>query len=553
MSPILWKKINTGLSAGRVQSVAVRLIAEQEKKIQNFIPRPTYQIYGSFTNPESNRIFDAKLEKEIEDKQEMRNILKLCINSTFIVKEITIKQEKKSPPPPFTTSSLQQEAYKKLSYSTSQTMLLAQKLYEKGLITYIRTDSTNLSKNILSEIKNFLLFSYGKKYFSIRKFYKKKFSQEAHEAIHPTIIDNNENYLDSFLLDKNQKRLYKLIWERTIIGQMSDAIFEKKDVYIQSSHLKNLFVYTQKTVLFDGFMKISSKEKKEKYNLEMERGSLLEKKEVTAKQTIKNQIYRYNEASLVKKLEQLGIGRPSTYVSIISTIQNRNYVNIQKISKKVEVRETFSLKKNLIYKKNDEVYKIEKNKFFPTEMGILTTDFLKKNFDDIVNYSFTANLEKNFDDIAKGKQSWIQIVENFYSKFYEKMQHVKKNVDKIHKERFLGKDPKSNKKVFAKIARYGPIVQMGEYKNKEKPKFSPLLNRQKIESISLPEALKILELPKLLGTFEKNEIFLKINKYNIYIKYNKKSIPVDEKMFFNNYLNLEQAINIIIENKKKIE
>ncbi|WP_341657059.1 DNA topoisomerase [Blattabacterium cuenoti] len=550
LSPILWKKINRGLSAGRVQSVAVRLIVEQEKKIQDFIPYPVYQINGIFTDSEQKITLNAKLEKKIEDKKEMKNILSLCINSTFKVKKITIKQEKKRPPLPFTTSSLQQEACHKLNYSISKTMLLAQKLYEKGFITYIRTDSTSLSKNILLDIKNFILSSYGKRYLSIKKFYIKKiFSQEAHRAIHPTIINFEEDYLNT--LDVFQKRLYKLIWERTIIGQMTDAIIEKKDIYIQSSHLKeNFFICTKKTILFDGFMKILDKERKHHFDV-INKGFFLERNEITAKQVFPNHLHRYNEASLVKKLEQLGIGRPSTYVPTISTIQKRNYVSIQKIYKKIEIREIFILKGNLITKRNDKIAEIEKNKFFPTEIGILTSDFLKKNFFKIINYNFTANLEKNFDDIAKGKQSWIKILEDFYNEFYKKIQYVKKNVNKIHKKRFLGKDPKSNKKIFVRIAKYGPVVQIGEFNNGNKPKFYPLLNKQKIEEISLTEALKIIELPKLLGILEEKEILLKINKFNIYIKYNNKSIPIDEKIFFNNSLNLEKAINII-KNKDQI-
>ncbi|WP_341656650.1 type I DNA topoisomerase [Blattabacterium cuenoti] len=554
LSPILWKKINTGLSAGRVQSVAVRLIVEQEKKIQNFTPYPVYQINGIFTDSKQKITLNAKLEKKIEDKKEMKNILSLCINSTFTVKKIIIKQEKKSPPLPFTTSSLQQEAYNKLNYSISKTMLIAQKLYEKGFITYIRTDSTSLSKTILLDIKNFILSSYGKKYLSVKKFSTKKiFSQEAHRAIHPTIINFEKNYLNT--LDVFQKRLYKLIWKRTIIGQMTDSILEKKYIHIQSSHLeKYFFICTKKTIVFDGFMKILNQEEKlETFDFDViNKGSSLERKEITAKQVFQNNLRkRYNEASLVKKLEKLGIGRPSTYVPTISTIQRRNYVSIQKIYKKIEIREIFILKGNLITKKNDEITEVEKNKFFPTEIGILTTDFLKKNFCNIINYSFTANLEKNFDDIAKGKQSWIKILENFYNEFYKKIQYVEDNVNKIHKIRFLGKDPKSNKKIFVRIAKYGPVIQMGEFNNGNKPKFYPLLNKQKIEEISLTEVLKIIELPKLLGLFEKEEILLKINKFNIYIKYNNKSIPIDEKIFFNNSLNLEKAINII-KNKGKI-
>ncbi|QIK16676.1 type I DNA topoisomerase [Blattabacterium sp. DPU] len=552
LSPILWKKINTGLSAGRVQSVAVRLIVEQENKIQNTTPTAVYQINGTFTNPKQKIIFNAKLEKKIEDKKKIKNILTSCINSTFTVKKILLKKEKKKPPLPFTTSSLQQEACNKLQYSISKTMFLAQKLYEKGFITYIRTDSTNLSESILSDIKNFILFSYGKKYLSIKNFSKKKnkFSQEAHEAIHPTIINSNQTYLDS--LDTFQKRLYKLIWERTIMGQMKDAIFEKKDVYIQPSQLKYCFIHTNKTVLFDGFTKILNKKEKEKSNINVSSikiGSFLEKKEIIAKQTFKNHLYRYNEASLVKKLEKLGIGRPSTYVSVISTIQKRNYIDLYKISKKIETHEIFILKGNLITKKSNQKIDIEKNKFYPTKMGIIITNFLKKNFHEIIDYNFTANLENNFDNIAKGKQSWIEIIKDFYNNFYKKLQYVQKNVEKIHKERFLGKDPKSDKKIFAKIAKYGPVIQMGEFGKKNRPKFFPLLDKQNIETISLLEALKIIELPKLIGIFEKKEILLKINKYNIYIKYNNKSIPIDEKIFFNNSLNLEQAINIIIKNQ----
>ncbi len=551
LSPILWKKVKKGLSAGRVQSAAVKLIVEREQKIQNLIPLPSYQIDGVFTN-EQKTVFNAKLEKKIENKNQMMSILSSCINSTFLVKKIILKYEKKNSPPPFTTSSLQQEAYKKLNYSISKTMFLAQKLYEKGFITYIRTDSTSLSKNILSEIKNHILSSYGKKYLSIKEFYKGKIlSQEAHESIHPTIINHvDENYLES--LDVFQKRLYKLIWERTIMGQMTDSVIEKKDFYIQPSHLEYFFIWTKKTIFFDGFMKITNQDKKEKPNiLEIKQGSFLKRKKIIAKQIIQNYLYRYNEASLVRDLEKLGIGRPSTYVPIISTIQKRNYVNIQKILKKIEKRKSFFLKENSITEKNEEITEIEKNKFIPTEIGILTNNFLKKNFGDIVNYDFTANLEKNFDDIAQGRKSWIEILKNFYDGFHQKIQHVKKYVDKIHKERFLGIDPKSNRKVFARIARFGPIVQMGEFKDKDKPKFSPLLNNQNINMISLSEALKILELPKFLGFFEKEEVLLKINKYNIYIKHKKKYIPIEEKIFFNSLnLELEQAIKIIIENRK---
>ncbi|WP_185855829.1 type I DNA topoisomerase [Blattabacterium cuenoti] len=556
LSPVLWKKINTGLSAGRVQSAAVRLIVEREQNIKNFIPIPIYQIYGVFTNSGSNSkkiIINAKLEKKIENKNKMENILISCSNASFLIKNIITKYEKKTPPPPFTTSSLQQEASKQLNYSISKTMFLAQKLYEKGYITYIRTDSTNLSKEILSKIKNYILLLYGKKYLSQKEFLSKnKFSQEAHEAIHPTDIKNSSLNTSLDSLDISQKRLYQLIWERTIIGQMSDAHIEIKNFYIQSSlNLEYPFVWTKKTVIFDGFMRIKNKNDSKKIQIEIEQGTSLKKKEIIAKQIFTKHLPRYSESSLVRNLEKLGIGRPSTYVPIISTIQKRNYVNRQKIIKKIEERETFflNLKKNIITEKKDQITEIEKNKFIPTDMGILTTNFLKKNFQEIVDFGFTANLEKSFDDIAKGKKSWNKIIQNFYDKFHEKIKHVEKNVDKIHKKRFLGIEPVSNQKIFAKVGRFGPIVQMGEFKDKKKPKFSPLLNSQKIDTISFELALKLLELPKLLGIFENNEILLKINKYNIYIKHKNKSIPIEENYFFD--INLEKAINLILENRKK--
>ncbi|WP_185866349.1 type I DNA topoisomerase [Blattabacterium cuenoti] len=550
LSPILWKKINAGLSAGRVQSAALRLIVEREKNIQNFIPNSGYQIFGIFTN--KNKItINAKLEKKIEGEIKMKKILQSCIDSSFFIKKIVTKQEKKTPPPPFTTASLQQEACKKLNFSISKTMFLAQKLYEKGYITYIRTDSTSLSKDILSEIKNYILSSYGKSYFSPKEFLsKKKFSQEAHEAIHPT--DIGKNSLED--LDTYEKILYKFIWERTIIGQMTDANIEKKNFYIQSSNFEISFVFTEKTIIFDGFMKIyggDNLEKKETNLSKIQKGTLLQKEKITAKQIFTKHLPRYNEASLVKNLEKLGIGRPSTYVPIISTIQKRNYVNLQKSIKKKEYRKSFILnEKNIIIEKKNEITEIEKNKFIPTEIGILTTNFLKKNFHEIVDYDFTANLEKEFDNIAKGEVSWKKIIKNFYDGFHKKIEYVEKNVEKVHKKRFLGIDPISKKKIFSQVARFGPIVQMGEFKNKEKPKFSPLLISQKIDTISLKIALKLLELPKSLGVFEEEEVLLRVNKYNVYIRHKNKSIPIEEKMFFNSF-HLKDAIDVIKKNRKK--
>ncbi|MDR1804730.1 MAG: type I DNA topoisomerase, partial [Flavobacteriales bacterium] len=546
LSPILWKKINYGLSAGRVQSAAVKLIVEREKKIQNFTPIPGYQIYGTF-NHKKKITLHAKFEHKIEGKEKMKKILLSCINTNFFVKKIITKQENKTPPPPFTTSTLQQEASKKLNYSISKTMFLAQKLYEEGFITYIRTDSTSLSKEILSQIKNYILYSYGKQYLSKKEFSSNnKFSQEAHESIRPT--DITKKTLET--LELSQKRLYQLIWKRTVIGQMSDAKIETKYFYIQSSNIENFFIYTNKTIVFDGFMKIENARNENTYLSQIKKGTPLQEKEIIAKQIFTQHLPRYNEATLVNNLEKLGIGRPSTYVPIISTIKKRNYVNIQKYIKKIKLRECFFLKKNVIIEKKDKITEIEKNKFIPTEIGILTTDFLERNFQEIVDYNFTANLEKNLDNIAKGKESWHNVIKIFYEEFYNKIKKVKKNVEKIHKQRFLGFEPISNRKIFAKIARFGPIIQIGEFKDKKKPKFYPLLIHQKIDTITFRDSLKIIELPKYLGTFEEQKIFLKMNKYNIYIQHKNKIIPVEEKIFFDS-LTLKKAIDIILENKKK--
>ncbi|WP_185850766.1 type I DNA topoisomerase [Blattabacterium cuenoti] len=548
LSPILWKKVNTGLSAGRVQSVAVRLIVEREKEIQKFKPISKFQISGFFSN-ENKEVFVAKLEKKIDSKKEMEKILLSCINSDFFVKNIVVKREKKTPPPPFTTSSLQQEASKVLNYSISKTMFLAQKLYEKGYITYMRTDSLHLSQSFLSEVKNHILFSYGKEYLSPKTFSsEKKFTQEAHEAIHPT---NIKELLNDFE-DLNQKRLYKMIWERSVIGQMTDSNLEIKNFYIQSSNLKDLenhsFIYINKTVIFDGFMKIKNQNFQKDNIPKIKKGTFLQKKEIIAKKIYTKHISRYNEASLVKNLERLGIGRPSTYVPIISTIQKRNYINKKKIIEVSKKNEIFILNENnIIIEKKEKIYEKEKDKFIPTEMGFITTDFLKENFQEILNFDFTANLEKDFDNIAKGELSFQEVIKNFYEKFHEKIEYVKKNVKKIHKERFLGIDPISNRKIFAKIARFGPILQMGEFKDKKKPKFSPLLSSKKIDTITFEEALKLLELPKSMGVFKENEIFLKMNKNNIYFEYGKNFFKVKEDIFFHSF-DLKDAINMIEKN-----
>ncbi|WP_185873069.1 type I DNA topoisomerase [Blattabacterium cuenoti] len=552
LSPLLWKKIKPKLSAGRVQSIAVRLIVERENKIKNIIPIKTFKINGIFKK--DDQIIYTKFNENIENKRKVKELMKSFINNNFFVEKIIENIEKKSPSYPFTTSSLQQESFNKLRFSISKTMFLAQELYEKGYITYIRTDSQKLSSIIISEIKKYVLNTYGDKYLSIRvnKSSNKKFSQESHEAIRPTVINYDSSYLK--LLNKNEKMLYKLIWNRTIMSQMKDAIFRKKFFYIKFSNLNNFFIGNDKIIEFDGFMKIKNIDKNNLFSLKIKKGSSLERVEIIAKQIIKNNSHRYNESSLVKDLENLGIGRPSTYVPIISTIKNKNYVNIQKIIKEKNFYEIFILKEksNVISNINENKIRIERNKFIPTEIGTIITNFLKKYFKEIVNYNFTADLEKKFDDVSKGNLSWTSVIQDFYKNFEKKLFYVNNNVKKIYNKHYIGIDPKSNKKIFTRIAKFGPVIQLGDFeKNKEKPKFFPLLNNHKIDSISLNNAINIINLPRSIGFFRKKEILLKMNKYNVYIKYNNKLIPIEKEEFFNNKINLKKAINIINNFEKK--
>ncbi|WP_185864814.1 type I DNA topoisomerase [Blattabacterium cuenoti] len=552
LSPLLWKKIKKGLSAGRVQSIAVRLIVEREQKIKNHIPVKTYKITGSFIK--DKEIIYANFSKNLKNKKEVKSIMDLCINTKYFkIKEIIENNEKKSPSPPFTTSSLQQESCNRLNFSISKTMFIAQSLYEKGYITYMRTDSQKLSEFIISKIKNFICSNYGIEYLSVKNFSNSnKFSQESHEAIRPTVIDHNDDYLKD--LNSSENILYQLIWERTIMGQMKDVIFRKKNFHIQFSDPKNFFIATEKYIIFDGYTKVKKKIPKKIIPLSLKKGNRLYRKEIIATSVIKNNSYRYNEATLVKNLENLGIGRPSTYVPIISTIQKRDYVNIQKIIKKKEIKEIFLLqeKKKSISKIYKEFIKIEKNRFVPTEMGILITNFLKNHFYEIINYNFTENLEKKLDSIAKGTITWIEVIKDFYNKFEKIISHVQKNVKKVYEKRLLGKEPKSNQKIYVMMAKFGPVIQLGDFnkKNKNRPKFFPLLNSQKLETISLKETLKMIDLPKKLGLFNNKEIYLKINKYNIYIKYDNQIIPIKKEDFFNSSITLNNAINIINNNNK---
>lgn len=557
ISPILWRKIKTGLSAGRVQSIAVRLIVEREKEINNFTCIYYYKVIIFLISKKGYEI-KAELNQKINSKIEIKRLLNKCINEQFQINKIEIKKNKKKPLPPFTTSSLQQEAYKILNYSVAKTMYLAQELYEEGYITYTRTDSVHLSNEIISKIKEEINQLYGKEYFFYRKYINKiKSAQEAHEAIRPT----NIKIIKIITKNIHKYKLYTLIWKRTIASQMSDAILKKILINIKSTISSFHFIYKKEIIDFDGFLKIynneEEKNEEEKKNiLLLNNKDFLERKKILAIQTFKNPPSRYSEASLVKKLEELGIGRPSTYAPIIYTIQKRNYIEIKKYENIKKDYEIISLlEKTISSIKKEEVIKNNKNKIFPTDIGILVNDFLLKYFDKILDYGFTAKIEKDFDEIANGNKEWKKIIKSFYKDFSSILEYVSSNVERVQSKRFLGIDPISGEKVWARIGKFGSLIQIGEVVNNKKPKFASLLKNQNINSISLKDALKNFELPKKIGLYENIEILINIGRYGPYIKYGNNFFSI-KKIDDPFNITLNQAIDIIRikieENKKNI-
>lgn len=562
LSPILWKKIQTGLSAGRVQSIAVRLIVEKEEEIEAFNSKFFYKILAIFTNKYLDNI-ECELNKKLYTRDDVEHFLKSYSNKIYKISNILLKKYKKSPSPPFTTSTLQQEAYNKLNYSISRTMYLSQKLYEKGFITYMRTDNVIISNNAIEDIKSYIIELYGLKYLNIKKYINKnKSSQEAHEAIRPT----NIKVKDININDKNQKNLYKLIWERTVSSQMSDMILEKTIIHIDFNSKNYKFISNEiNKIIFQGFNKIketniqNNNEKKYSihiYNNDNNDDNSLIIKKIYAIQKFSKYPSRYSEATLVKKLENLGIGRPSTYVPIISTIQKRNYVEIKSNPGLEKSYEIINIKNNIIninfFKKK---FNYDNNKMSPTNIGIMVNNFLKQYFYQIMDYNFTAKIEKNFDEIANGQKKWNKIIEIFYKKFQNTINEVNKNVERIN-NRFLGLDPISGEKVWVKMGKFGPIIQIGESNNKKKPKFIPLLKNQKINSICLNDILFFLKLPKILGLFNNIEISTNIGIYGPYIKYGKEYFSIDYEN--NNIINptditLDKAIEIIEKKNKERE
>ena len=549
LSPVLWRKIMPGLSAGRVQSVAVRLVAEREKEIKAFVSEPYYRVVAQFMTEDAGE-FSADLNKHLPDHDTAMAFLEDCRMAQYKVADVTVKPLKRAPAPPFTTSTLQQEAARKLGLSVKQTMRLAQRLYEEGLITYMRTDSVNLSKLALNAISKEIKENIGEQYLKVRRYRTtSKGAQEAHEAIRPTYVSNH-----TITGTPQEKKLYDLIWKRTIASQMADAELEKTTANITVSGRKETFVAEGEVVKFDGFLKVyfESSDDNQLATPEMKTlpvltsGDLLKALSVNAIQRFTQQPNRYTEASLVRRLEELGIGRPSTYAPIISTIQDRNYVEKGEDKGQKRECEVITLKEGKITTgKKSELFGVEKGKLIPTDVGMVVNEFLVKYFPSIMDYNFTAKVENEFDEVAKGNVVWNKEIADFYEGFHPSINEVS-TLRLEHKvgERLLGNDPKTGLPVMVKIGRYGPLVQMGTADNDMKPRFASLQRGQSIETLTLNEALKLFDLPRDLGDFEGEKVTIGVGHYGPYVKHNGKyaSIPKDMSP---TAITLEEAIDLI--------
>jgi len=540
ISPVLWRKMSmrNSLSAGRVQSVAVRLIVEREREINHFQSVSTFKVEAYFTGKDingKNISFKADGPGKFKTAEDAEKFLQQCVAAAYTVKDIQVKPGKKSPAAPFTTSTLQQEASRKLGYSVSKTMLLAQKLYESGNITYMRTDSVNLSDTAIGEIEKAIKTSFGDKYHQHRKFKNKNESaQEAHEAIRPTYMENTT------VDDSDTRKLYELIWKRTIASQMADAELEKTIAKIDISTNHEELTASGEVLKFDGFLKVymESHDDEEEQEDEQE-GSLpplavkqsLDLKEMKATERFSRPAPRYTEASLVKKLEELGIGRPSTYAPTITTIQKRNYV---------EKRDKEGIKRDfrILVLKADKISKqtesentgAEKSKLFPTDLGMIVTDFLNQYFNNVMDYGFTAKIEEEFDEIASGKKVWNHMLKEFYFPFHKDVENTLENAERVKGERPLGTDAASGKPIVARMGRYGPMIQIGSVEDEEKPRFAKLKATQSIETISLEEAMELFKLPRNLGLFEGTDVVVNIGRFGPYAQHDKKFYSLKKEM-----------------------
>jgi len=520
LSPVLWRKIKGGLSAGRVQSVSVRLIVEREREIQNFKAVASYSVVAEFAN-EAGKTFKAKLPKNFSTKKEAEDFLQKNIGSIYKVSDLETKPTKKSPAAPFTTSTLQQEAARKLYLPVGITMQLAQRLYEAGLITYMRTDSVNLSNEAMNAAQAEIIHSYGKEFSKPRTFTtKSKGAQEAHEAIRPTDMSRH-----TVNIDRDQARLYDLIWKRTLASQMSDAELERTNVKIQANNHSELFTATGEVLLFEGFLKVyleghdDEEEEQEGMLPAMKVNEKLQNHYITATERYSRPSARYTEAALVKKLEELGIGRPSTYAPTISTIINRNYVEKGNLEGQERNYTQLTLKSG---KLDEKVLKentgSDKGKLVPTDIGTIVTDFLVKNFENILDYNFTAKVEQDFDEIAEGNVNWAKMMQEFYSHFHPNVKEVEANAERESGERILGKDPKTGRQVSVRLGKFGPMAQIGEAEDEDKI-FASLRPEQNIGNISLEEALNLFLLPKNLGTYQGEEVEVSIGRFGPYIRF----------------------------------
>ena len=562
LSPILWRKVKPALSAGRVQSVAVRLIVEREREINEFVSESAYRVVASFLLPDGTTVLKAELNRRLKDKEEVMDFLESCESASFTIDDITKKPVRKSPAPPFTTSTLQQEAARKLGYSVSQTMMIAQRLYESGLITYMRTDSVNLSDLALGTAHEAILSTYGERYYKFRRYHtKSKGAQEAHEAIRPTYISNVEINGSA-----QEKKLYELIRKRTIACQMADAELERTTISVGIGGKKEKFVAVGEVLSFDGFLQVYRESTDDESEKEQENGLLpavslhdsLRLEDIVATERFTQRPPRYTEASLVRRLEELGIGRPSTYAPTIQTILNREYVvkgDKEGVERPYGVITLSGGKIKEARKK--EIVGSDRNKLMPTDIGTVVNDFLMEYFPGVLDYNFTASVEKEFDAIAEGEMVWTDAIDKFYKIFHPIVEETAA-VRTEHKvgERELGIDPKSGKPVFVKIGRYGPVAQIGqahpEDKTAEKPQFATLMKGQSIETITLEEALRLFDLPRVIGEYEGKEMVAAVGRFGPFIRHDGKfvSIPKDLSPLT---ITVDEAIELIEAKKRKDE
>jgi DNA topoisomerase-1 len=530
LSPVLWRKVKGGLSAGRVQSVSVRLIVERERSIQDFKPVASYKISAEFLNSKGKK-FKAKLNKTFPTHEAAKKFLAKNVGANFKIANLETKPAKKSPAAPFTTSTLQQEASRKLYFSVSKTMTLAQRLYEAGYITYMRTDSVNLSNDAKNAAQEEIIRSYGEEYSQPRNYKSKaKGAQEAHEAIRPTNMENH-----SVDAEYDQVRLYELIWKRTLASQMSDAKLERTNVKIEANTHGERFTANGEVLKFEGFLKVylegkdDDEEEQDGMLPALFEGENVTNDYITATQRYTKPPYRFTEASLVKQLEELGIGRPSTYAPTISTIQNRGYIEKGTVEGVERQYEQLTLKNDKIIEKElTEKVGSDKGKLVPTDIGMIVNDFLVKNFSSILDYNFTAKVEQDFDDIASGNEEWKDMMKDFYKDFHPKVEDVKENAERESGERILGTDPETGKQVSVRLGRFGPMVQIGTVDDEEKPKFASLSPDQQLNTITYEEAMDLFELPKSLGEYKGQPVEVNNGRYGPYVKFGKKFISLDK-------------------------